>query len=87
MSAITKFCILQTLGVGVGIKMSWAEKNLKINNQGGGTIIWDSRVITLNIRSIHSIPKNANLMPFRAPKPAISHLILFGLSPETFEKI
>ena len=30
---------------GVGIKMSWVEKNRKINNRGrGGTIIRDSRV-------------------------------------------
>ena len=31
-------------GEGVGIKMSWVEKNQKINNRGG-TIIRDSRVI------------------------------------------
>ena len=35
---------------GVGIKMSWLEKNRKINNWGGGgvwggTIIRDSRVV------------------------------------------
>ena len=24
--------------------MSWVEKNRKINNGGGGTIIWDSKV-------------------------------------------
>ena len=35
---------------GVGIKMSWVEKNRKINNQGGRgggrgwAIIWDTRV-------------------------------------------
>ena len=37
-------------GGGVGIKMSWLEKNRKINNWGGGgvwggTIIRDSRVV------------------------------------------
>ena len=41
----------------------------------------------LNIRSIHSISVSVNLTPFRAPKPAILHLILLGLSPENVEKI
>ena len=40
----------------------------------------------MNIRSIHSIPQSANLTPFRAPKPTISHLPLLGLSPENLEK-
>ena len=41
----------------------------------------------MKIRSIDSIPQSANLTPLRAPKPAISHLLLFGLSPENVEKI
>ena len=32
---------------GFEIKMSWVEKNRKINNRGGGTIIRDSRVTIL----------------------------------------
>ena len=35
---------------GVGIKMSWVEKNRKINNRGG-TIIRDSRVLILPINT------------------------------------
>ena len=30
--------------VQLGIKMSWVEKNRKINNRGGGMTIWDARV-------------------------------------------
>ena len=36
---------------------------------------------------MHFIAHSTNLTPFRAPKPAISHLILFSLSPENVEKI
>ena len=39
---------------GVGIKMSWVEKNRKINNRGrgggGGTIVRDSRETTWNCK-------------------------------------
>ena len=37
----------------------------------------------MNIRSVHSIRQST----FRAPKPAISHQLLFDLRPENFEKI
>ena len=46
-----KWLKISNRGKGVGIKMSWVEKNRKINNQGGRggggrgwAIIWDSRV-------------------------------------------
>ena len=44
-------------------------------------------LIVLNNKKIHSIPESANLSPFRAPKPAISHFFFFGSSPENVENI
>ena len=32
---------------------------------------------------LHLIPQSATCTPLRAPMPAVSHLLLFGLSPET----
>ena len=45
---------------GVGIKMSWEEKNRKINNReegGGDTIIRDSRVAAQNYVRFLEIPR------------------------------
>ena len=41
----------------------------------------------MKIASIHSIPQSTNSTPFRAPKPAILHLLLFGLSPDYVEEM
>ena len=49
-----KWLQINNSGEGIGTKMSWVEKNRKINNQGGGTIIRDSRVNFLTFLTVHS---------------------------------
>ena len=60
--------------------MTWVQKNVKINNrEGGGTIIWDSRVNCLNKRDRFAEGFNTREVLFILGASTSLFLIVVGL--------